>query len=114
MPESFTAAERETTIHVSDADDLVHIWTAQRTVITRLRNHPAFSEVRSGTHGGSHFAVFTCPADKWSPASGIKHTRNVAPETRRRSAERLRALHKASATEDATTMAVASTTSEAS
>ncbi len=32
------AVERETTITISDADDLVRIWTAQRKVITALRN----------------------------------------------------------------------------
>ena len=34
---SLSAAERETTVTITDADDMVRIWTAQRRYLGRLR-----------------------------------------------------------------------------
>jgi hypothetical protein len=69
---SLVPAERETTITVSDADDVAHIWTAQRSVIGQLRRHRAFTEVRSGKYGATEWAAFTIPVDEWNPARGAK------------------------------------------
>lgn len=66
------AAERETVITVSDADDVVSIWTAQRPVILRLARDDRFTLTASGEHDGSPWASFTVPADRWSPLSGAK------------------------------------------
>ena len=85
-----TAAERETTVTVSDDSDAVTIWTAQRKHITRLRKNPAFTEVRAGYHGSTEWAEFTIPADQWSPASGAKRRSNLSDEQKRAAAERLR------------------------
>lgn len=86
-----TAAERETTVTVTDADDQVRIWTAQRRHITRLRKNPAFAEVRSGLYGTTEWAEFTIPADQWNPASGAKRRSSLTPEQRQAAADRLRA-----------------------
>lgn len=88
---SLNAAERETVITVSDADTRVHIWSAQRTAIRRMRRHPRFTEVKSGTTDGSEFAEFTIPASEWNPATGAK--RATAPLTdaqRAEAADRMR------------------------
>ena len=86
---NLTAPERETTITASDADDNVTIWTAQRTVITRLRKNPAFVETSAGYYGSSEWAAFTIPADRWSPA-GVKRTRTMTDSQRREASDRLR------------------------
>ena len=63
--ENFTAAERETIIRWDDEADLVSIWSAQRPVITKLRRNPAFTEVKSGSHGSSPWAEFTIPVTEF-------------------------------------------------
>lgn len=37
---SLTAVERETAITLNDEDDTAHVWTAQRTIITKLKKEP--------------------------------------------------------------------------
>ena len=64
--ENFTAPERETLIQLDDDSDLARIWTAQRPVITKLRKHPGFTEVASGSYGTSPWAEFTAPADRFT------------------------------------------------
>ena len=64
--ENFTAAERETIIRWDDEADMVSIWSAQRPVITKLRRNPAFTEVKSGSHGSSPWAEFTIPVDRFT------------------------------------------------
>jgi hypothetical protein len=76
------AAERETTITTSDADDLVTIWSAQPGVIGKLRRNPNFTEVDSGSYGSSAWARFTIPADRWNPATGAKRRVNLSDEQR--------------------------------
>ena len=88
---NLTAPERETTVATTDDDPEVRIWTAQRRHITRLRKHPAFTEVRQGWHGTMEWAEFTIPADKWNPASGAKRTRNMTDEQKQAAATRLAA-----------------------
>lgn len=86
----WTAPERETTVTTSDADALVHIWTAQRRYITKLRRDKAFTEVESGFHGKGEWASFTIPAGEWSPV-GVKRRRNLTSNARNEAAARLRA-----------------------
>ena len=90
--QSLSAAERETTVTITDADDTVRIWTAQRRYLGRLRRHPSFTEVKSGTHGGTEWAEFTIPASEWNPATGAKRKVTMTDEQRAASAARLRAV----------------------
>lgn len=71
-------AERETIITMSDADDLVHIWTSQRRTITKLRKSAKYAEISSGTFDGHPWACFTIPADRWNPVTGAKRSHNPA------------------------------------
>ena len=90
--QSLSAAERETTVTITDADDTVRIWTAQRRYLGRLRRHPSYTEVASGFHGGSEWAEFTIPASEWNPATGAKRKVTMTDEQRAASAARLRAV----------------------
>jgi hypothetical protein len=83
QPLSWTARERETVVTVSDADEVVHIWTAQRAVIGQLRRHPSFSEVRGDSHAPSRWAEFTIPAHLWNPTRGAKRPRRPLTEDER-------------------------------
>ena len=82
------AAERETIINMNDADETVHVWTAQRKVITKLRRNDAFTEVGQGTYEGTEWARFTIPVSRWNPASGVKRVMNLTEEQRAARAER--------------------------
>lgn len=88
-PDSLSSDERETVITVTDADQSVHIWTAQRRHITRMRKHDSFTETGSGYHGTTEWASFTIPARDWNPASGAKRKRNLTDEQRQALADRL-------------------------
>lgn len=72
---SLSAAERETTITATDADDEVRIWTCQRRYLGRLRRDPRFTEVRSGFHGETAWGEFVIAADHWTPNGGAKRVR---------------------------------------
>lgn len=87
---ALTAPERETIVTGSDADPTVHVWTAQRRHITRMRRDPAFTEQATGFHGGTEWAEFTTSSD-WSPVTGRKRTRKLTPEQRKTMADRLAA-----------------------
>lgn len=86
---SLTPAERETVVNAHDEDEMVRIWTAQRKYITKMRRDPAFTEVASGHHDNTEWAMFTIPANRWSPC-GVKRTRNMSPEAKAQAAARLR------------------------
>jgi multidrug efflux pump subunit AcrB len=90
---TLTPPERETTINASDADELVRIWTAQRTYITKMRNNPAFTEVKSGMYGTSAWAQFTIPADRWSPL-GVKRQLTLTDAQRAAMSNRMKALRR--------------------
>ena len=60
---SLTAAERETIVTLNDEDDVLHVWTAQRPWITRLKKNPAARLIEEGKHDGSVWARFELPAD---------------------------------------------------
>lgn len=67
---SLTECERETVIGWSDGEELARIFTAQRKVITRLKNNPAAELIEEGMHEGSAWARFTIPAELVSFRSG--------------------------------------------
>jgi hypothetical protein len=73
-----TAAERETVITGSDADESVTIWTAQRPIITKLKANPAAELLEEGRHEGSSWARFRMPAGLISFRSGKKQLSDSA------------------------------------
>lgn len=91
MTDSLSAPERETIVTVSDADDLVRIWSAQRRHITRMRRNAQFTQIRTGFHGTTEWAEFTVPADRWSPV-GVKRQVSLTEQQREQAAARLRAV----------------------
>ena len=96
LGEPWGAYERETTVTATDGDDIVHIWTAQRRYITRLRKNPRFTEVASGMNGSQPWAAFVIPARDWNPASGAKRSNGMSAEQRLELAERMRKARAAS------------------
>lgn len=93
---SLSAAERETTVTATDADDTVRIWTCQKRYLGRLRRHPSFTEVATGFHGSTEWAEFTIAAADWNPATGAKRKSGMTDAQKAALAERLRAVRKAS------------------
>lgn len=77
------AAERETTVTTSDAEDTVRIWTAQRRFVNRLRSDPRVTIVAEGEHGDTKWIEATIPASDWNPVTGIKRRRAPLSEERR-------------------------------
>lgn len=94
--ESLSAQERETTVTTCDDDELVHIWSAQRRQITKMRKDSAFTEVACGFYGTTEWAEFTIPADRWSPL-GVKRTRTMTTAQRQEAAERLAGVRQGAA-----------------
>ena len=75
--------ERETTLTMSDGDDLVRITTAQRTVITKLRRKPEiFTETASGHFGATEWAEFTCPKDRFNLGAAARPKREISEAQR--------------------------------
>lgn len=62
MQQSLTAPERETVCTLSDADELMTVWTAQRPMITKLRRNPAAVLLEEGKIGSSVWARFQVPS----------------------------------------------------
>lgn len=85
---SLNPFERETVINMSDGDEMVRIWTAQRKVLTQCRKDAAFREVASGFRGSTEWAEFTIPADRWNPRTGRK--RQLSEEQRAKLAANLK------------------------
>lgn len=86
-----TALERETTVTMSDGDPLVHINTAQRTVLTRLRRKPeVFTETKTGYHGTTEWAEFTCPRERFNLGAAARPKRLLTPEQREQLAAQAR------------------------
>lgn len=85
------AFERETTISVSDGDEFVHVYTAQRKFINRLRKDDRVAIVASGEYEGSPWVAAQIPAHLWSPTSGLKRrSKPMTEEQRAAAVERLR------------------------
>lgn len=93
------AAERETTIAYSDADDSVSIYTCIKRDLTVLRKNPAFKQVRSGTYkDGTEWGDFLLPVDQFGSVSSlVKRKRNLTDEQRQAVADRLANARKAKA-----------------
>ena len=84
------AAERETCVAFTDADEDVHIYTCRRQDITAMRKKPQFTEVRSGRYGdGTEWATFSIPRSEFSIARAAKVRRNLTDEQRQELAQRL-------------------------
>ena len=94
---SLSAAERETTVTATDADDTVRIWTCQKRYLGRLRRHPSFTEVATGFHGSTEWAEFTIPASEWNPATGAKRKVTMTDERKAALADRMRSAREARA-----------------
>lgn len=86
---SLSEYERETIVSMNDGDEVAHVYTAQRKLITRLKNNPAALLVEEGTHDGSAWARFTIPAGLVSFRS-VRVRRELTGEQRAEMAERLR------------------------
>jgi hypothetical protein len=86
---SLTDYERETIVNMNDGESTARIYTAQRRLITRLKNNPAAVLVDEGTHEGSAWARFTIPAELVSFRS-VRIKRELTDEQRQAAAERLR------------------------
>lgn len=85
-----TPPERETIIGCDDAGDTATIWTAQRTIITKLRRNPAARLIAEGTFGTSVWARFEIPADLISFRSP-RAPREMTAEARQAFADRMAA-----------------------
>lgn len=87
-----TAAERETTVTMTDADTHALVWTAQPTILTKLRRKAAegrCEQTRTGFDGTTEWAEFRISRDEWNPVTGFK--RRLSEQTRAAMAERGRA-----------------------
>ena len=86
-----TAAERETTVTMTDADTHALVWTAQRTILTALRHRVAegrCEQTRTGFDGTTEWAEFRISRDEWNPVTGFK--RRLSEQTRAELSERAR------------------------
>lgn len=87
------AAERETTIAYTDADEFVSIYTCRRQDITTIRKKLDKGVIleREGTHAdGTPFAYFKIPSKRFSVSRAVQHAVTLTPEERGRRAERMR------------------------
>jgi hypothetical protein len=99
---SLTECERETIVSMNDGEEVAYVYTAQRRMITRLKNNPAATLTEEGTHDGSAWARFTIPAALVSFRS-VRVRRELTDEQRQQAAERLRRGREASRQDDAET-----------
>jgi hypothetical protein len=87
---SLTLHEQETVINMSDGDDTVRLWTAQRTVIRACENNPDWTMVRSGWEDTTRWAEFTIPKRLFR--FGSKRRVSFTAEQRAAAGERLRRI----------------------
>ena len=71
---ALTRDERETIVNMNDGEDIAYIYTAQRRIITRLKNNPSATLVEEGSFEGSVWARFTMPARLVSFRAGVRLT----------------------------------------
>ena len=86
---SLTDFERETVVNLNDGDDIARVYTAQRKVITRLKNNPAAALVEEGTFEGTAWARFTIPAEFVSFRS-VRVRRELTAEQRQALSDAMR------------------------
>jgi hypothetical protein len=89
---SLSERERETIVNMNDGEEVAHVYTAQRRLITRLKNNPAAVLVGEGTHEGSAWARFTVPAELVSFRS-VRRRVELTGERRQARSEAMRELH---------------------
>lgn len=73
---ALSAAERETTIVWTDADERVMISSSQRKVITQLRKNPNFEEESSDICDGTEIVIGTLPLGAITVRKAVKTKRN--------------------------------------
>ena len=75
MGASLTAYERETIVHLNDAEQIVHVETSQRRVIGQLRRaakrNPNVRETATGFQGSTEWARFEIPVDYFNLGRAI-------------------------------------------
>jgi hypothetical protein len=86
---SLSAAERETVIVFNDDDEMASVYTAQRTVITKLKKNSAATLLDEGRFEGSAWAKFEIPKALVSFRS-TRVKRELTAEQREVLGERLR------------------------
>ena len=91
---SLTPPERETVISFSDDEDTAYIYSAQRTVITKLKKNPAAVLTEEGVFEGSAWARFTLPASLVSFRT-TNTRRELSTEQRESLASRMREMRAA-------------------
>lgn len=88
--------EYETTVNMTDADDLVRIWTSQRSVLSKLRKKAEkFTETRNGHYTNANgtryeWAEFTIPISDFNLAKAAINRRQLTDEQRAALADRAR------------------------
>ena len=89
------AAERETTINLTDADEFAYIYTCRRQDITALKKKVG-KGVELSQEGrykdGTAWANFRIPKQLTSISKIVKTTRNLTPEQRASLSERMKTV----------------------
>ena len=86
-------AEQETTISVSRADEVVHVWSADPAHIAAFRRDDRVREVGVDEWGGVSFEI---PVEAWHPTKGMRvRRRPLSPEAREAAVEKMRVLRAA-------------------
>lgn len=75
---ALTAAERETIITISDADDFWHIQTSQRPVITKLLKNSTATILSDRNFDGSRMVTATIPKNGITVRGTAKATRSTS------------------------------------
>lgn len=91
---TLNAYERETVVNMSDGDDVVRIWTAQRTVMTALDKRPDFRCVERGDFDGQPYAAYEIDADRFSLGRARKTRRDLTDAQREELSERAKEWRK--------------------
>ena len=89
------AAERETTINLTDADEYVYIYTCRRVDINALNKKldKGVERTASGSYkDGTPWANFRIPKQLTSISKIVKTTRNLTPEQRASLSERMKTV----------------------
>lgn len=92
---TYTLAEQETTVTVSRADDLVHVYTTNPAHIRSMSKDERFTVGEVGHDGVGDFGRFTIPAENWHPVRGAKSRRTLTDEQKAAAADRLTAARAA-------------------
>ncbi|GAA1639378.1 hypothetical protein GCM10009700_27900 [Brevibacterium sanguinis] len=87
---TYTADERETVVTQSDGSDVVRIWTAQRSVINRIREKPDVKVIAQGTDRGTDWMELEVPASRWNLAGAVRRRSTMTDEQKQAAAERLK------------------------